>query len=113
MASREYEDSNEHTEFGKRSVDEMNGGTQEESFKKRGAGVDHYGSVNEDPNQDNLAMGSLASTIMPRTNNCSGFNETFDNILAEKSQDDHGKRNINDIYASGDYSSKNYDMPLA
>lgn len=53
---------------------------------------------------------SLGSTILPRTNNCSAFNETFDNLIAERFHEENSRK-LQSEYNSN--ASKNYDLPLA
>ena len=61
---------------------------------------------------DNLMAGSLGSTIVPRTNNCSAFNETFENFLGENTtsrlQNDERK-----FIGEHGQNNKNYDLPVS
>ena len=53
---------------------------------------------------------SLGSTIQPRADNCSAFNETFDNLIAERFHEENSRK-LQSEYNSN--ASKNYDLPLA
>ena len=93
-----------------KSLEDLN----DESFiKKRAASVSKYweGDFNI---ADNLMTGSLGSTIVPRTNNCSGFNETFENLLGENTGPKFSaeeKKYIGDSASAN--NSKSYDLPMA
>jgi len=85
----------------------------EESFvKKRVSSVSKF--IEADSNfRDNMAE-SLGSTIVPRTNNCSGFNETFENFLGEgvSSRFQNEERKFIGDNLSGN-NSKCYDLPVS
>jgi len=85
----------------------------EESFvKKRVSSVSKF--IEADSNfRDNMAE-SLGSTIVPRTNNCSGFNETFENFLGEgvSSRFQNEERKFIGDNISGN-NSKCYDLPVS
>jgi len=85
----------------------------EESFvKKRVSSVSKF--IEADSNfRDNMAE-SLGSTIVPRTNNCSGFNETFENFLGEgvSSRFQNEERKCIGDKNSGN-NSKCYDLPVS
>ena len=93
-----------------KSLEDLN----DESFiKKRATSVSKYweGDFNI---ADNLMTGSLGSTIVPRTNNCSGFNETFENLLGENvglKFSAEEKKYIGDSVSAN--NSKCYDLPMA
>lgn len=67
-------------------------------------------SEEREGNSENMG-GSLGSTILPRTNNCSGFNETFENLIVDNKLQE--ERRLSEITISNSYQSKNYDLPLS
>jgi len=93
-----------------KSLEDLN----DESYaKKRTTSVSKYWEPDSNL-VENLMGGSLGSTIVLKTNNCSGFNETFENLLGENvSARGHGeeKKFIGD--ANPTNNSKNYDLPMA
>lgn len=81
---------------------------EDRCMKKRASSVSRCWDNEAAP--ENFMAASLGSTIDPRTNNCSGFAETFDNFLG-----DNGNSRINseDKRRTSISSTKNYDLPIA
>lgn len=81
---------------------------EDRCMKKRASSVSKCWDNEAAP--ENFMAASLGSTIDPRTNNCSGFAETFENFLGENA---NSKINSEDKRRSSISSMKNYDLPIA
>jgi hypothetical protein len=83
---------------------------QESPKKEEKQTLSEKNSLENEAISENIGGQSLGSTILPRTNNCSGFNETFENLMTDKLQEE---RRLSEITISNSNMSKNYDLPLS